>query len=163
MYIKNGIEFNRYVDIECKTQIEQIWIEVKLKNVTAYLATIYRHIMSKIAKNIPVFVLGDFNVDQGCVAETPDSIVFIEIFTQFGFKQLINENTRITQTTATILDLIFTNRPELILSSSSNDIRICDHCLISAVLEIKKIKHISHGYEYRDMKNYNLDTLNSRM
>ena len=69
-----------------------------------------------------MFVLGDFNVDHGCVAETPDSILFIEIFTQIGFKQLINKNTRVTQTTATILDLIFTNGPELILSSSVNDV-----------------------------------------
>ena len=77
------------------------------------------------------------------------------------FKQFMKENNRVTQMTATILDLIFTNRPELILSSSVNDVRISDHCLISSVLEIKKIKPKSHVHEYRDTKNYNIDTLTS--
>lgn len=72
----------------------------------------------------PIFLLGDFNMPKiiwsgafpSTLDSSPDSIGFINLCTDFNFSQLITQPTRITTTSANILDLVLTTLPELVHS-----------------------------------------------
>ena len=55
----------------------------------------------------------------------------------YQFDRLINEPTRVTGTSATGIDLIFTNRVEKILNSGIVHVGISDHSLIFAVRKFR--------------------------
>lgn len=51
---------------------------------------------------------------------------------------MIDKPTRTTSTSATLLDLIITNKPDAILSQDVVPQVIADHDLVSAVLNVRK-------------------------
>ena len=51
----------------------------------------------------------------------------------YQFDQIINCPTRVTKTSAIAIDLIFTNRAEIILKAGTDDFGISDHSLIFAI------------------------------
>ena len=50
----------------------------------------------------------------------------------FGLKQVITEPTRITPSSSSLIDLIFTNQPDLVSFSGVSHVGISDHSLIYA-------------------------------
>ena len=50
----------------------------------------------------------------------------------YGLHQLKNEPTRVTDTTSTLIDLIYTNYPDKVVCSGVCHVRISDHSLIFA-------------------------------
>ena len=63
------------------------------------------------SENLEHFFIGDLN----CDLQSKDNVnvkALLNITDIYGLEQLINEPTRITPTTSTLIDLIFTNRPE---------------------------------------------------
>ena len=59
--------------------------------------------------DLEYYLLGDFNCD--LASPTPDANTrhLLEISDLYGLKQLINEPTRITESSFTLIDLIYTN------------------------------------------------------
>ncbi len=55
----------------------------------------------------------------------------------YQLSQLVDEPTRVTETSSTLIDLILTNRPENILSTGVIHLGILDHSLIYAVRKFK--------------------------
>ena len=53
---------------------------------------------------------------------------------------LINEPTRVTETSASTIDLILSNTPENIVSSGVSHVGISDHSLICKKICISKVK-----------------------
>ena len=68
--------------------------------------------------------------------------------------QLINEPTRITQTTRTILDLAFVSKPEMVTASGVHHLGLSDHSLIYVVRKCKKIKSPPKITKSRSYKNF---------
>ena len=79
-----------------------------------------------------ILVLGDFNIDLLKPHSSWDSII-----TLLGLTQLVKSPTRITQTSATLIDHIYTNNPDVITRVSVPDLSISDHCLVSCSRSIK--------------------------
>ena len=77
-------------------------------------------------------MLGDFNVDllkSGTHGPTSD---FLEGFTSGGFYPLISLPTRLTDTTATLIDNIWTNNVRSKMGSGLVTVRVSDHLPIFA-------------------------------
>ena len=55
----------------------------------------------------------------------------------YQLSQLVDEPTRVTENSATLIDLILTNRPEKMLRSGVFHLGISDHSLIFAVRKFK--------------------------
>ena len=75
----------------------------------------------------------------------------------YGLEQLINEPTRITPSTSTLIDLIFTNRPENVYCSGVSHVAISDHSLVYVYRKIS-IPTFSKGVNlitYRQFKHFN--------
>ena len=75
----------------------------------------------------------------------------------YQFDQLINEPTRVTPTSSSLIDLILTNKPENISQSGVVHLGISDHSLILAIrkLTLPKLGKTSPMVrEVRDFKNF---------
>jgi hypothetical protein len=69
------------------------------------------------AENLEYYLLGDLNVDFMSTSESSNRQKVKEILDIYEIEQLINEPTRITATSGTLIDLCLTNMPILILSN----------------------------------------------
>lgn len=70
-------------------------------------------------------------------------------------KQLLNEPTRITAYSKTLIDLIFTNREHKIVQSGIIHTTLSDHSLFFCVMKGGVPKLPPRKFEYRSFKNYN--------
>jgi hypothetical protein len=75
-------------------------------------------------------MLGDLNVDFTITTESPSKNKVKEILDIYDVEQLINEPTRITATSSTLIDLGLTNTPTNIVKSGVIHVSISDHSLI---------------------------------
>ena len=90
-----------------------------------------------IVKNMDIedkemVLVGDFNCDWSLESSNsnPQKTRLVDIANLFQLEQQINEPTRVTKTTSTLIDLAFSNRPELIVTSGVEHLGISDHSLI---------------------------------
>ncbi len=72
----------------------------------------------------------------------------------YQLDQIITEPTRVTRTSATLIDLFFTNNPENISNSGVIHLGISDHSIIFAVKNITVPKFRNSTREVRDYKNF---------
>ena len=88
------------------------------------------------AENKELLVLEDLNCD---VSKTPldyQARKLQFLCSLYQFDQLINEPTRVTPTSASLIDLILTNKPENISQSVVVHLGISDHSLIFAIRKL---------------------------
>ena len=77
----------------------------------------------------------------------------------YELQQLITEPTRITQTSATCIDLIYTNCADKIVCSGVRHISISDHSMVFAYRKLS-INGTSRGHNvinYRNFRKFNKD------
>ena len=105
--------------------------------------------------NRELLLMGDLNCD---VSKFPPEaytrrLQFLSCVYQL--EQLINEPTRVTRTSATLIDLIFTNKKENIVKSGVIHLGISDHSLIFAVRKFFTPKSRENVRYVRTFKNFN--------
>ncbi len=93
---------------------------------------------------------------------------YFDKFSDIGFKQIINENTRITNDSESCIDLIFTNKANNISGFGTLDISFSDHKPIYASRKLNfSAKYNSNGrhneIKYKDCKNLDLNSLISEV
>ena len=127
LFIKNSIEFLRRRDLEINNDfIESIFIEVPvceaLSSRKVIIGVVYRPpgtslkdfedtlapILSKIDRKL-CYLLGDWNMNLLAYDSHNYTTSCIDLFYSFGYSPLINRPTRVTSSSATIIDNIFTN------------------------------------------------------
>nr|CAH7717665.1 unnamed protein product [Callosobruchus chinensis]CAH7730660.1 unnamed protein product [Callosobruchus chinensis] len=96
-----------------------------------------------------ILILGDINIDL-FNHENPLS----NCLDSFNFTQLINEPTRVTLHSSTLLDPIFTNTPNKVVNSGTiNADFVSDHKLVFCDIILKVRKYEPKLITYRDIKN----------
>ena len=73
----------------------------------------------------------------------------------YQYKQLIQGPTRVTRNTKSLIDHLFTNKPENIILTGVSKIAISDHYLIYGVRKFPSLKANTRIIEFRDFKNLN--------
>jgi hypothetical protein len=81
-----------------------------------------------------ILCFGDFNINLFNF-NSPSTENLNSIMEIFNLKQLINEPTRVTDNTASLIDLIFYNG-ENIADSGTRDVKVSDHLLIYVNLNL---------------------------
>ena len=113
---------------------ESIFYDISVaKNKKVLVGCIYRHhtslrsfvddFLNKILSNtgkITCILLGDFNADLLKIDSHDDSNYFYNVLTSQSFRPLILQPTRVTATSATLIDNIFIN--DMAISSSGGNI-----------------------------------------
>jgi hypothetical protein len=72
----------------------------------------------------------------------------------YQYKQLIQEPTRVARNTKSLIDHLFTNKPEKIIQAGVSKIAINDHYLINGVRKFPSLK-ANTRMEFRNFKNLN--------
>lgn len=89
----------------------------------------FEHMLEKLDqfKNKNTTLVGDFNIDLAKFDNCSHSQNLIDITNKFGFAQIINRPTRVTDHSATLIDHIYTNQVHNLVSSSVITYDLSDH------------------------------------
>ena len=165
-YIKDGVSFRQNTDLH-DNDSEILWVEVNLpKTKPILVGAVYRPPSSSVdyvekvdtifqkcnSLYDDVYILGDFNLD---ISKNCNSRKVRSLAENSHMRQLINECTRITDKSRTIIDLIFVSRPELVVSSGVHSLGLSDHSLIYVVRKHKQIKLPPRTVKSRSFKQFN--------
>ena len=77
------------------------------------------------------------------------------LYELYQLTQMIDEATRVTMTTSSLIDHIVTNTPEKISDSGVIHTGISDHSLVFAIRKISVIDKQENILEIRNIKNFN--------
>ena len=107
---------------------------------------------------VEFYLMGDMNCN---MASPGDSVSrsLLDITRIYDLHQMINEATRITESTSTVIDLIFTNCPDRVICSGVTHIAISDHSLVYAYRKLSS-NPVTKGHDtitYRSFKKFNRD------
>ncbi len=165
IYVKSTLEVNEVkFDVVRPQGIEDVWLSVQsCKFPSVVVGCVYRHPKAHVEtfdyisdvltlvclKNKPSYILGDFNDDLFCSTSKMNKIINTAKLTQ-----LIAKPTRVTNNSATLLDLIITNSPNLVLHSDTLPCPVADHELITVTINLQKPKRVSCLKTIRDLGNY---------
>ena len=94
----------------------------------------YLHILDGQDKEL--ILTGDLNCDLSLSVLQSHSRRLMDILELFQMKQVIADPTRITNNTASLLDIIATNRPEKVKESGVIHMGISDHSLMYTCLKV---------------------------
>lgn len=110
------------------------------------------HLDRVIAQNNHIILMGDFNIDLFKPHNSWDAT-----FSQFHLTQLVQSPTRVTHTSATLIDHIYTNKPVAVKTVSVSNLSISDHYPIMCKwsMKIPKTKKKHHvNITYRSFKTF---------
>lgn len=143
-YVKSSINFTIRNDLNMDT-LENLCLEIqKPRSKPFVVATWYRPPDSPIgifspfetligkldSENIEYFLMGDLNCDMIATQYDNNTCKLMSITDIYGLQQLITEPTRITPTSATLIDVIYTNCPDKVVCSGVRHISISDHSIV---------------------------------
>ena len=154
IYIKDNIVCNRRMDLE--TDCEILWLEFDTNlgktlfgifynpssQTLVYLDELEKS-LQKCANSQRIILCGDLNIDMlDSTDQRKKTLVqyLTNITDSFGLKQLVDEPTRITQTSESLIDHAYVSQP-LLNSKISVDVNCplgrSDHCAFIARIELK--------------------------
>lgn len=165
IYVKNSI-ITSLIDIK-NNLTEQLWINVKCKKDNFAVGVVYRpptldsnlflaELEDTLGLIFPavedIICMGDFNID---MLKLDNLDYFFSVLESFNLKQIIETPTRITQTTATLIDLILVGREEKVVEKGVVDCQISDHQLIYCMIKVTGKRNGPEMRTYRNFKNFN--------
>ena len=169
LYVHKSIEnsVRRRLDLEIEA-IECIWVEVNdSKTKPLLVGYVYKNpaasqgwpddfinMMDTVTEcNANNLLLGDFNID---LFKQPPA--WNNTTALFGLEQLVEEATRVTKSSATLIDHIYTNNKQQVSKVKVVDSGISDHSVIFCHWSIKLPKQNPRGHTtitFRSFKNFN--------
>ena len=169
-YVKSNLKY-KIVTVQLGVSaLEQVWISLKISGKTFCFGSLYRppnanlkscldDLENSIVNFLPIYDYllfgGDLNVDMSNSARNGYALVnnFIKDLTQ-----LVQSNTRITEHTSTLLDILVTSCCSLSVDTGVIGMdNISDHSLVYTQLKINKPSKQIVYRTYRDYKNFNFD------
>ena len=151
--------------------VESMWVQLKrsAKDSTILICILYRnpsynyawyddfvHMMDLVTAANPksdYIILGDFNIDLLKPHTSWKSTCNL-----FGLQQLVQQPTRVTPTSSTLLDHIYTNNVDRVYNVHLSDVSLSDHSPIVCTLSWRPVKRTKGEHttiEYRSAKNFN--------
>jgi hypothetical protein len=154
MYIRKDLACSPRSDLH-SNNLETLWIDILLpKTKPILIGTVYRppkdndffeyfeEQISKISPGCEIYILGDFNI---CLLHKLSVLYkkYQNCLNMFNLKQIIDEPTRVTCTSKTLIDHVVVNSEEKISQSGVLPIGLSDHFLIYCtwrkLVEIKAV------------------------
>lgn len=182
VYVRNGIKFKRRHDLETKA-IETIWLELQFSNRSVLLSAVYRppnndsnsvqnwlsHMEDSLSvaysENKPLMLTGDFNIDLSKPDTSALHVQWESVYKNVDLRQIIEEPTRVTKTSSTLIDHMYVSDLQ-ITHSSVVKFGISDHFPVLCVIDVKNDDSLGKQsgtgrhktISYRKFENVNLDS-----
>ena len=170
-YIHSSLNYSRINNISL-INAESIWLKLNLMNQTIIMGVVYRKPGTNfeefkqefefVLQNLNLdkkltIIMGDFNVD--LTSDEEKSRELIRLTESYGLVQLIKTATRVTNTSSTLIDHIYTNISSYCIKSGCIEAGISDHLPTYALLEnfdFKPAKKVVR--RLRNFRNYSKDS-----
>ncbi|MES9882533.1 MAG: reverse transcriptase family protein [Sedimenticola sp.] len=167
MYVRNGINAKRRSDLE-KFEIACIWLEITPEKGKSFLVgCMYRPPDSKVEwvdrfenfmdhalnEGKEIIVLGDINKN---LLDEQINREWLNFINSLGLSQLVAEPTRVTNTTSTLIDHIYSNYEENISQANVSKLCMSDHFAIFCNRKINHSasKNTHQTITYRSFKHF---------
>lgn len=170
IYIKNTFKSTA---IELNIFVEQVWIRVKIGKTVYAIGSVYRapavdinsfleRFEDTLSDILPtcdeMLCLGDFNINFLDIRVSAVTL-FRSLLDAFGLIQLIEEPTRVTQHTSTLIDLIIVTPSVGIGGSGVIDASdISDHHVVFCDINVKNDKMLPATVTYRNFSSFNYNS-----
>ena len=168
-HVKKKIAYCRTTDLESSGLIESLWLEITFnKSPSLLLCTAYRppdfnamarmnlfevQLENAYLECKEIIVMGDFNVHLLSLEE--NFVSWLEGMNLFSLKQIIEEPTRITPCTASLIDHIYVSNPERVQVVKVSKISISDHFSTTFVYKASSVNKQCHFVtKFRSFKNF---------
>ena len=167
LYYRKAINCKRRHEIE-SSKLETLWAEITLPNAKPFLVcTIYcppsatsewidlfeEELSIAQTTDLEIILMGDFSLDFNMNLNKK----WCNLIELFDLSLLVTQPTRVTESSSTIIDHIYTTHPENIIESFVPSYSISDHfpiCFTRKINnKIRKTVHITS--RYRCFKNFN--------
>ena len=171
IYVKDNLNVLLRSDLSKNTlSFEAVWIEIIQKNKNIICGCIYRHpnsdinqfleyfekALSKVTKeNKECYISGDFNINLLNYDQNKISTDFLDLMSSAAFLPSILEPTRITESSSTLIDNIFTNNIKQSSLSGNILISFADH--LTQFISVHKtiVKNKPKNVQKRDFLSFN--------
>ncbi|XP_044760860.1 uncharacterized protein LOC123318307 [Coccinella septempunctata] len=162
------------MDFEFESPVECLWIQPSIRKLSIVIGVVYRppnrrkhkskfssfvndvHLMLNYVCPMAdcIFCIGDVNVNL-----LNSSNPLSECFSSYGFDQIIQEPTRVTLTSSTLLDPIFVKCPANFMGVSGvkNMCHISDHRLAFCECYVPGSKRVQKFITYRDFDDFDCE------
>ena len=129
----------------------------------AYLKSMLDQIDNVYSYNENVMLMGDLNYDYK-LDESLSSNPLHQIEILYGMRQLINSPTRVTLTTSTIIDVMFSTEHESHVVTGVYDISLSDHYMTYTMYSNISRKTCLHKeINFRNYKRFNIDSFRNAL
>ena len=174
MYVKDGVKYKPRPDLgKTSINIENVWIEIEptKRSDKAYLiCCMYRPPSAKviyyngmldvieraISEDKEIILLGDLNFDYQ-VDESLSSNPIHYMENLCGLTQIILENTRVTKSTATLLDVILTSNIHAHSKQCVFKFALSDHFLVYTCVKDIHFSSTHRTIQYRSYTDFDQD------
>lgn len=171
MYIQNRLRSREIV--LPPGDLEQHWIEIKINNRKLAVGVVYKppkfsvnefinHLSNTISTIFPqydyIFLTGDININL-LDKSSNESNSFMDLLHSNNLQLIVEQPTRVTSTTRTLLDVICCNidlQPQIVSVTHNDD--LSDHAFVSAVFPIKLPIVAPRLVTYRPFHEFDLNT-----
>ena len=178
LYIREQIQYTRRTNLS-ESDLEFICVEIKPPESKPYIVIVWYRPPSdpvesfiKLETNLSyldregedIILLGDTNCDftsipKGQLSDN-NAKHLCSIYDLFSFSQLIEEPTRVTLGTATLIDHIATTCPNNVLESGVLKISMSDHYMVYCIRKVNGSFEKDHKViKTRNMKNFSEEAL----
>ncbi|MEW8547323.1 MAG: endonuclease/exonuclease/phosphatase family protein, partial [Candidatus Thiodiazotropha sp.] len=169
IYFKSYLSCSHRVDLETN-DLETIWVEVKNNKQKPFLIgycyrppsstvdwiyKIENTIERTVSDQKEVILLGDFNFN--LLNDSSNTKSWLRTVNSLNFQQLINEPTRVTNVSETLIDHIYSNMPENITETKVPHFALSDHypiCFTRKTSSSCPSGPVHKFINYRDTKNF---------
>ena len=171
LYIRDNISFSNREDL-VPSRLEMVYAEINRPHSKSFLVcTWYRPPNSDMnlfneckiffqrcdTESRELILVGDLNCDVSKVSLDPHTRQLSFLCSLYQIDQLIDTTTRVTDTSATMIDLVLTNVKENIHASGVIHLATSDHSLIYAVRKFMLPKTNLGVREIRDYKHFDTE------
>ena len=173
IFTKNNVHVSRRTDLETE-DIELIILEINTSNKRLFLCCLYRPpntsvefwdkldtiFENLINTNHNIIITGDINVD---MLKLQRNSHLKRLMTKYQLTNLVNSPTRITNTSATLIDILLTNNTNIFNYTEVLAPLCSDHCPVLAHLCFKILKNKPFKRTIYLYDQANWDTINNEL
>ena len=171
VYVSHSYKTELLLDISnvSTNGFHQLWLNVQVKNMKSVLVcAVYRppdvsidcfetglspNLVTASLLNKPIYIIGDLNCNL-LKPNIPESVALMNFCRMFNLTQMVSSPTRVTDPTATLLDVIIASNVNQIREVKIIESSVSDHDLVYAILRLKKQRPKPVYITTRGFKHY---------
>nr|CAI5832097.1 unnamed protein product [Callosobruchus analis] len=137
--------------------LEYIWIKIQSRSVTESISMFDDMLALILPEYNDIVLTGDINID---LLKTNNAVS--QCFDAYGLTQVITDPTRVTETTATLIDSLYLKKPDTCLRSGViNADLFSDHGLVFCELSFDHVKTRQKYITFRDFTKFDQETFDN--